>query len=108
MNPAKAADVGPATAELVATLLADSVVDRHTRVVRILSLGERVGDDLLEKACQRALRFGDLTNTTLKRILAQGLEAEEVTSPPTPTTARTFVRTASDLLGHVFGGLAWN
>jgi hypothetical protein len=83
------------------------VVDRHSRVVRVLKLRERVGDHRLEAACARALPFGDLTYRTLKHILDQGLEAE---MPPAPTAApaRTFVRSAAELLGHVFGGLTWN
>ena len=105
---ALAAEVGPETAQLVQTLLDDTVVDRHGRVVRVLKLRERVGDARLEAACARALRFGDLTYRTLKHILDQGLEAEP--PPPAPTTppARTFVRSASELLSHVFGGLTWN
>jgi len=105
---ALAAEVGPATTELVQTLLADPVVDRHGRVVRVLKLRERVGAERLEAACARALRFGDLTYRTLKHILDQGLEVEAPPSMSTTPPARTFVRSAAELLGHVFGGLTWN
>jgi transposase len=105
---ALAAELGPATGEFVQTLLDDRVVDRHGRVVRVLKLRERVGDQRLEAACARALRFGDLTYRTLKHILDQGLEAEAAVPAPAPPAARTFVRSAAELLGHVFGGLTWN
>jgi hypothetical protein len=105
---ALAAEVGPATAEAVRRLLADPVVDRHGRVVRILRLRETVGDTRLEAACARALRCDDLAYATIKRILAQGLEPEECTPAPAVAPARAFVRTAAELLGHVFGGLTWN
>ncbi len=105
---ALAAEIGPATTEVVETLLADRVVDRHARVVRLLRLREPVGDLRLEAACTRALRFGDLTYVTIKRILDQHLEAAAPVPPPPPAPARTFVRTAAELLGHLFGGVLWN
>jgi transposase len=106
---ALAAEIGPATTELVQTLFDDPVVDRHGRAVRVLKLREQVGAERLEAACARALRFGDLTYRTFKRILDQGLEADTPPAPPAPAPARTFVRTATELLGHVFGGLTlWN
>ncbi len=108
MCQALAAEVGPATTTLVQHLLADPVVDRHSRVVRILRLREAVGLPRLEAACARALRYDDLTYATIKRILDQGLETEAYPVSPPPAPARTFVRTAAELLGHVFGGLAWN
>ncbi|HSH78580.1 MAG TPA: IS21 family transposase [Herpetosiphonaceae bacterium] len=102
-----AAEIGPATSELVQTLFADPVVDRHSRVVRVLKLRDQVGEQRLEAACARALRFGDLTYRTLKHILERGLEAE-APAVPAAAPARTFVRSAAELLGHVFGGLTWN
>lgn len=104
---ALAAELGPATTALVATLLADPVVDRHSRVVRVLKLRERVGDGRLEAASARALHYGDLTYRTFRHILDQGLEAEMVTPAPAHPPARTFVRSAAELLGHLFGGGPW-
>ena len=103
-----AGEVGTATTQLVQTLLDDHVLDRHPRVVRILKLRQTVGDTRLEAACARALRFGDLTYITIKRILDQGLEAEAAPLNPAPAPARTFVRSASELLGHLFGGAVWS
>jgi hypothetical protein len=105
---ALAAEVGPATSDVVQTLLADTTIDRHTRVVRILKLRTSVGDGRLEAACARALRFDDLTYATLKRILDGRLESDLAAPPPPPAPARTFARSASELLGHLFGGLVWS
>jgi transposase len=104
---ALAAEVGPATTELVTTLLDDRVVDRHPRVVRILRLRTQVGDGRLESASVRLLAFGDLRYATLKRVLQQRLDTQVPALVPvaTPTPARTFVRTAADLLGHLFPSL---
>lgn len=108
MCRAMAAEVGTSTSELVASLLDDRVLDRHPRVVRILKLREAVGDERLEAACARALHFGDLTYITIKRILDQHLEAESLEPSQASGGARTFVRSAGELLGHLFGGLTWS
>lgn len=105
---ALALEVGPATTQLVDTLLADPVLDRLPRVIRVLKLQERVGRQRLEAACARALHFGDLTYRTLTRILDRGLEAEGLPAAPAPTQASTFVRTAAELLGNLVGGATGN
>ena len=105
---ALAAEVGPATAQLVETLVADPVLDRLARVIRVLKLRERVGTSRLEAACARALHFGALTSRTRKRMLDQGLEAEALAVTPAPAPARTFVRTAAELLGELAGGAPWS
>jgi transposase len=103
-----AAAVGPATVELVDTLLADAVLDRLPRVIRVLKLQERVGPQRLEAACARALHFGDLSYRTLKRILDHGLEAEELPVTPPPIPSCIFARTAAELLGELVGGAPWS
>ena len=105
---ALASEVGSATTQFVQSLYADPSVDRHARVVRTLKLRTTVGDARLEAGCERALEYGELTYATLKRILEQHLEAVRPPASPAPAPARTFARSAGELLGHLFGGLAWN
>jgi len=95
--------IGPATAAVVHDLLADPAVDRGTTVGRVLRLRDRYGDERLEAACARARRFDDQSYSTIKRILIEGLDAD---APPTALPAppaHTFVRSAADLRGHLFG-----
>jgi len=106
---AAAADIGPATAEVVTTLLADTVVERLPTVRRLLRLRDTFGDERLEAACGRALRFDDPSYKTVKRILRQGLEAQAERPAGLTPPAKTFVRSAAELLGGLFGGgLSWN
>lgn len=105
-----AADIGPATSQIVAGLLDDPVIDRLRTAGRLLRLRERYGDERLEAACERALQFAEPAYATVKRILVNGLDAAgtALSVPATPAPARTFARTAIDLLGHLFGGVTWN
>jgi len=106
---AVAADVGFSTTAFVGRLLADPVIDRLSMVRRLLRLREQVGDERLEAACDRALRFDEVRYKTVKRILKQGLEAETEETPPAfIPPAQRFVRGAQDLLGHLWGGQTWN
>jgi hypothetical protein len=45
---------------------------------------------------------------TVKRILQQALDQEELPAAAPAAPAQTFVRSAGELLGHLFGGGAWN
>jgi transposase len=101
--------LGPATHQVVTTLLDDPVLDRLPTVGRLLRLRTRFGDERLEAACQRALRFDDPTYPTIKRILAERLD-EVVPDAPAPpkSTARAFVRGVADLVGSALGGVSWN
>lgn len=99
--------IGPATRQVVETLLADPVVDRLRTAGRILALAERVGAMRLEAACARALHYGEVSHRAIKTILAQGLE-QQATPPPSSPPARQFVRSAAELFGHLFGGTPWN
>lgn len=105
----EAETIGPATHQVVTTLLDDPVLDRLPTVGRLLRLRTRFGDDRLEAACQRSLRFDDPAYKTIKRILVEGLD-EVILAEPTPprSTARTFVRGVADLVGSALGGVAWN
>jgi transposase len=104
-----AADVGLSTTVVVGRLLADPVVERLSMVRRLLRLREQVGNERLEAACARALRFDEVSYNTVKRILQQGLEAEtKQTASPVVPPAQRFVRGAQELLGHLWSGPSWN
>ena len=98
--------LGAATAAVVGDWLADPAVDRLPTVGRLLRLGERYGEERLEAACGRARCFDDQSYATIKRILMQGLDLAPAPVPSAVPPARAFVRTAADLLGHLFGGVA--
>lgn len=105
---AAAKDIGPATCEVVEAILGDGVIDRRRTVLRLLRLRERYGDERLERACERALRFEAASYATVKRILQEELDQKEQAPAAPSTTARLFVRNAGELLGHLFGGAAWS
>lgn len=105
---ALAREIGPATTAVVEQLLADPVMDRHHRVIRILKLRADVGDARLEAACARVLHFNDLSYLTLKRVLTEGLEQVAEPPPVVHPPATTFLRSASELLGHLFGRERWS
>jgi hypothetical protein len=55
------------------------------------------------------VRFAEPAYVTIKRILVSGLEVEPAPAVARPTPpAQTFARNAAELLGHLFGGVAWN
>jgi hypothetical protein len=103
----QASEIGPATREVVDRLLDHRPEDRLRTAGRLLRLGERFGPQRLEAACARALRFDDPAYMTVKRILEQGLDREELPSIEPPPPAMAFVRTASELVGHLVGGVSW-
>ena len=104
---ARATEIGPATSEVVERLFADVAIDRLRTVGRILRLEETFGAKRLEAACARALAFEEPAHRTIKQILTQGLEHQIAPTSSAPE-AHTFVRGAFELLGHLFGGAAWN
>jgi transposase len=103
----QASEIGPATREVVDRLLDHRPEDRLRTAGRLLRLGERFDPQRLETACARALRFDDPAYMTVKRILEQGLDREELPSIEPPPPAMAFVRTASELVGHLVGGVSW-
>ena len=103
----QAAEIGPATCQVVDGLLDHRPEDRLRTAGRLLRLRERFGSERLEAACARALRFGDPAYMTVKHILEQGLDAKGLPSVESPPPAVAFVRSASELVGHLMGGVSW-
>jgi transposase len=104
----QATAIGPSTQEVVGRFLDHRPEDRLRTAGRLLRLADRFGQQRLEAACTRALRFDDPAYMTIKHILEQGLDAEDLpdtmkTLPP----AMTFARTAKELVGHLMGGVSW-
>jgi transposase len=104
----QAAEIGPSTQEVVARLLDHRPEDRLRTAGRLLRLADRFGQERVEAACSRALRFDDPAYMTVKHILEQGLDIEELPEATKPLPpAMTFVRTAEELVGHLMGGVSW-
>jgi hypothetical protein len=103
----QASEIGPTTREVVDGLLDHRPEDRLRTAGRLLRLGDRFGPERLEAACIRALRFDDPTYMTIKRILEQNLDMEELPAIEPPPLATAFVRTAAELVGHLGGGASW-
>lgn len=101
----RATSIGPATAELVARLLAHRPEDRLKVAQRVLRLAEGYGTARLERACARAQHFGTSDYPTLKRILASGLDAASLEGAGEPAAAHVrplaFVRQASEFAASV-------
>jgi hypothetical protein len=104
----QASEIGPSTLEVVDRLLDHRPEDRLRTAGRLLRLADRFGQERLEAACTRALRFDDPAYMTIKHILEQGLDAEDLpnTTKALPP-AMAFVRTAEELVGHLMGGVSW-
>jgi transposase len=102
-----AARIGTGTLSVVEQILSDPVVDKTASAGRLLRLAGKHSPERLERACQRAARFGEPTYTTVKRILAEGLEQDSAPAPPPLPLATTFARSARELFGHLMGVLPW-
>ena len=103
-----AAEIGPAIHQVVTTMLADAVIDRLPTVGRLLRLRERYDAQRLEAACARAVRFDDVSYTTIKRILTNELDRQPLPAEATRAPTQTFVRSAGELVGHLCDGATWN
>jgi hypothetical protein len=85
--------IGPATGEVVARLLAERPMDRLRGVHRLLARAEKDDPARLERACARALAFGDVAVRTIDNILKSGI-ADQAAAPelapdwPRPRYAR--------------------
>ncbi len=111
---ALAESIGPATAELVGDLLDNRPLDKLRHAGRVLRLAEKHGPVRLEKACRRALHYGDGAPATVKRILEQGLEegpllgeAGAAATKPTGVRIYAFARQAHELATGLLAAGGW-
>lgn len=78
----RAAEIGPATTQVVAALLVDNALFRLRAAQGVLGLAEKYSPARLEAAAARAVAVGDPSYRTVKGILAAGTE----TDPAPPAT----------------------
>ena len=93
-----AVHVGPATQQVVETLLAERPLDRLRAVQAILRLEETVGRQRLEAACARAVYFGDVRYRRIKQILNSALDQEPLpeAAPRLAQRSFAFARSGAD------------
>ena len=103
----QASEIGSSTRKVIDGLLDHRPEDRLRTAGRLLRLADRVGPERLEAACARALRFDDPSYMTIKRILEQRLDFEELPVTDPPPQAVTFARPPAELVGHLAGGVSW-
>jgi hypothetical protein len=105
---AEAQAVGPSALQIVQILLNDPVLYRIPTAGRLLRLANRFTAQRLEAACQRALAFDDPSYKTVKRILTQGLDAQEAAAPIALPMATTFARRTDELVGALAEVQSWS
>jgi transposase len=103
----RADQIGPATRQVVEAMLTHRPEDRLRTAGRLLGLSDRYGPERLEAACARAMRFEDPAYITVKRILKQGLDREELPVTQAAPPALAFVRSATELVGNLMGAISW-
>lgn len=93
-----AARLGPATSQVVETLLDDRPLYRLRSVQAILRLEETVGAQRLEAACARALYFDDPRYRRIKEILNAALDRQPLPemAAPAPPRQHTFARSGAE------------
>jgi hypothetical protein len=82
--------IGPATHQIVTTLLSARVQDHLRSVQALLRLEESVGAQRLEAACRRAAHFGDGHYRRVKQILNGALDREPLPETTADTSPRTY------------------
>lgn len=98
-----ATQIGPATTQVVETLLGERPLDRLRAVQGILRLEETAGPQRLEAACARALYFGNVQYRGIKGILNAALDREPLPEsvPPTPPRQFAFARSSREFFAVV-------
>jgi hypothetical protein len=69
----------------------------------VLRLGEKHGSAKLERACARAIHYGDPSYVRVKKILEAGLDREEIDSYLTQMSLPVYehARSAEELFGEL-------
>jgi hypothetical protein len=100
-----AARFGPATLQVVESLLQDRPLDRLRSVQAILRLEETVGAERLEAACARAMFYGDVRYRRIKDILNAALDRDPLPEAPNEPVQQsfTFARPSSEFFGSPGG-----
>lgn len=81
----RAAELGPAVAEVIDGLLAGGALHHLRAAQGVIGLAERHGAQRLDAACARANAVGDPGYRTVKGILAAGTEREGTEAAPAST-----------------------
>lgn len=96
----RARRVGPRCGEVVEALLSTRPLDNLRAVQGIISLAGKYGDERLEAACARALRYGDPRYRRIRDILQAGLDLELVSSQIQPELKLyEYARSAEEFFG---------
>jgi transposase len=93
----KAAEYGPYTEKLIGTILSEHAMRNLRKAQGILRLAQKHGPKDMERACERALSFGNYRYKSIKTILERGLSTPEDTPPAPPLSAlgQRFLRPAA-------------
>lgn len=93
--------IGPETGEAIRQLLTERPVDRLRAVHRLLARAEKDAPARLERACARAVAFGEVSVRTIENILRTGI-ADQAGGAGVPAEAAPdwprFAREAADLV----------
>ncbi|HXZ71611.1 MAG TPA: IS21 family transposase [Streptosporangiaceae bacterium] len=111
----QAATIGPTCATFIAALLGERPLDRLRGAQGVLRLAQRYGPTRLEAACARASAVGEYRYTTVKLILAAGLDRQplgglEPASAAGPVPVPRHARPWTDFFPDpgAEGGPPWN
>jgi hypothetical protein len=83
----RAKEIGPACHAVILAMFNNTVLENLRGAQGIVRLREKVGDQRLNAACERALAFSSPQYRTIKTILDKGLDSEA--AAPSTTTAPT-------------------
>lgn len=97
--------VGPKCRELVEGLLSERPLDKLRSVHGILRMGEKYGNARLERACSRAIYYGDGSYVRVKKILESGLDklGIDAISDQMNLPIYEYSRSAEEFFGDITG-----